>query len=855
VIILFLVLLRLVVADKQITRAISPRIVGGSDANPSRYPYFTWLRMDKLTCAGSLIWEDIVLTAGHCLIPGATVTAYVNRTNRLEASEYEYERAVVDFRRHPDYTKSMFSVSETNDVMVYKLASRIDPGTGVKPVRLNSSPLQPLDGQLLTVMGLGRTSDTGQLATLLQDVDINKIEFNDCNDGDSFNGEIIDEAMICAGVTTGGKDACAGDSGAPLVLRGADPSQDVQMGLVSFGEGCAKVNFPGVYTRVSFYNDWIKASICEISSHPPTACPSSVTSAPARPNMRLPTTDVIAPAPPSVLPVPTSNVPSIHTGGTTISPTALSPSDMPSDPTLEQLCGNCFCIPQDSQCLKVQPGISQSFKASTINQYDSFVATNKITLQSSTVGDCYPFSDAVASQTTYAESTLPQCQRPSSKGVCAFVFENVGSGKLSNCTARRYSMQTFATESKVPANASITHQGPCGVCSSAQDLAARMKTLKTFHAEIATCQTVYSVLGKSFSALVSCLEQAGFTVECATLWAHFAATELDVCSSKCQGISGEPSSGNAPECALPDCLQCTADAFGTDMDRFAGRTMPNSGIIETVARPCPLIYPVVHDPCAGVNPSPTPSPTTSPTPRPTGFCFSGESIVQVKNKGDTRIDELHLGDHILVDQTGTFEPIYSFGHRSETQLAQFLRLYPSMLEVSSDHMVFVVNKGAIPASMVQVGDKLVGGDAVSSITKVSRRGIFAPFTPSGTLVVNGVVASSYVSFQDSDVLLIGSLATPLRYQWLAHAFQVPHKIWCYHRAQCEKEKSTERGVSTWVQIPLSCAHWILAQRPIVMVTFLVPAVFLLTILALVDVMLLHPFLSMSVFTLAALRLR
>ena len=80
-------------------------------------------------------------------------------------------------------------------------------------------------------------------------------------------------------------------------------------------------------------------------------------------------------------------------------------------------------------------------------------------------------------------------------------------------------------------------------------------------------------------------------------------------------------------------------------------------------------------------------------------------------------------------------------------------------------MVFVMNKGAIPASMVQVGDKLVGGAAVSSITKVTHRGIFAPSTPSRILVVNGVVASSYVSFQESDVLDIGSCfqSTPKKY--------------------------------------------------------------------------------------------
>jgi hypothetical protein len=90
--------------------------------------------------------------------------------------------------------------------------------------------------------------------------------------------------------------------------------------------------------------------------------------------------------------------------------------------------------------------------------------------------------------------------------------------------------------------------------------------------------------------------------------------------------------------------------------------------------------------------------------------------------------------------------------------------------------------------MVKVGDVLDTVDGkearVIVIQKVVRTGLYAPFTPSGTLVVNGLKASSFVSFQDSDVLKIGNYRTPFSFQRLAQTFEFPHRMVCYHFGTC-----------------------------------------------------------------------
>ena len=72
-----------------------------------------------------------------------------------------------------------------------------------------------------------------------------------CNDNYGLFGGIVVEDMICAGEE--GLDSCQGDSGGPLMCE----NQTVQCGIVSWGVGCAFDGFPGVYTEVSAYIDWI----------------------------------------------------------------------------------------------------------------------------------------------------------------------------------------------------------------------------------------------------------------------------------------------------------------------------------------------------------------------------------------------------------------------------------------------------------------------------------------------------------------------------------------------------------------------------------------------------------------------
>jgi hypothetical protein len=155
------------------------------------------------------------------------------------------------------------------------------------------------------------------------------------------------------------------------------------------------------------------------------------------------------------------------------------------------------------------------------------------------------------------------------------------------------------------------------------------------------------------------------------------------------------------------------------------------------------------------------------------------------------------------------------------------------LEITEDHMVFVEGNHAIPASSISVGDKLIlattDGDvatvveAVEEIHKVVRKGAFAPFTPSGTIVVNNVKASSFITLQkDSDILMVAGVSTGLTFQWLAHTFEFPHRIWCYHLGSCSDEVYTANGISTWVALPHAMSRWFVGQGALLQVIASVP---------------------------------
>lgn len=253
---------------------------------------------------------------------------------------------------------------------------------------------------------------------------------------------------------------------------------------------------------------------------------------------------------------------------------------------------------------------------------------------------------------------------------------------------------------------------------------------------------------------------------------------------------------------------------------------------------------VSDTPAPTISMATTDFPEAAPTPSPAGnfACFSGETTVVVKGKGLTTMKDLKIGDHVLTSVTAeeSYQLVYSFGHRTTKIPGEYMQLLPSMLEISPDHMVFLEGKGAVPATVIQVGDRLADGMPVTDIRMVNRTGMYAPFTTSGTVVVNGVLASSYIAFHDSPMLMIGPVSTGLSYQWLAHTFQLPHRIYCYHLGICEKEHYTATGISEWASRPLQIMVWFLSQHLMLQCLLLIPLLTMASLLAFVETVIHFP---------------
>jgi secreted trypsin-like serine protease len=229
-----------------------PRIIGGEPADFGEYPFMVALLFepsagsdfDKQYCGGSLISSRWVLTAAHCvdfLESPDEVAVAVSRTN-LDSAEGE-RVDVRAFYVHPDYDPNVISP----DVALLRLAR---PVTGIEPIELADASDDTFEaaGTMLTVIGWGNTSTTGQASfpDALREVVVPVVDDTTCDT--AYHGFVTVETQLCAGQK--GIDSCGGDSGGPLFAT-TSSGDDVQVGIVSYGIGCAKQRYPGVYTEVN----------------------------------------------------------------------------------------------------------------------------------------------------------------------------------------------------------------------------------------------------------------------------------------------------------------------------------------------------------------------------------------------------------------------------------------------------------------------------------------------------------------------------------------------------------------------------------------------------------------------------
>lgn len=248
---LFLLLLAVFYASGE---SASPYVIGGSTAQRFQSSHTVHLNFKTsgiFFCGGSLINEQWVVSAAHCYQPANSFYVVAGDYDQQEDDGSEVNTEVELVAVHPMYVKQTHDF----DVMLVKLKSKVSFNDAIQPVKLPEPMEVPQNETLCQVCGWGNVIMTqgNFYPERLRCVDVSFIDSQACDV--MYSGQISD-SMLCFGDDrNGGKDACDGDSGGPVVCNG------ILHGVVSWGYGCANPVFPGVYGKLSVMIDWIESVI------------------------------------------------------------------------------------------------------------------------------------------------------------------------------------------------------------------------------------------------------------------------------------------------------------------------------------------------------------------------------------------------------------------------------------------------------------------------------------------------------------------------------------------------------------------------------------------------------------------
>lgn len=234
---------------------INLRIINGSKvpSNDSTWQFIVAVNTNQgLSCGGSLIAPQWVLTAAHC-------TEGFPKIKNVTSGSYSLtiggQNIIVDQQiPHPEYD----SFTVDNDIALLRLAQPVTSVSAISLYRGNALN----SGVMTQVAGWGNTEiDGANYPNDLMEVNLPVIDFNICNNSYQNDGTFLTQNMFCAGYMDGHKDSCQGDSGGPLIVEQL-PGEFQLAGVVSFGgsteQACGAPNYPGVYTRVNNYIEWIE---------------------------------------------------------------------------------------------------------------------------------------------------------------------------------------------------------------------------------------------------------------------------------------------------------------------------------------------------------------------------------------------------------------------------------------------------------------------------------------------------------------------------------------------------------------------------------------------------------------------
>ncbi|KAF3693267.1 Suppressor of tumorigenicity 14 protein -like protein [Channa argus] len=235
------------------------RIVGGQNAEEGEFPWQVSLQVKSYghVCGATIISPQWLVTAAHCVQddtkirfsqPG-TWEAHLGLHNQQQIGSSVVKRNLKRIIPHPNYNSYTFD----NDIALMELDSPVPYSEYIKPICMPAATHDFPAGNTVWITGWGATREGGSAATVLQKAQVRIINSTVCN---SLMGGAITSRMLCAGVLTGGVDACQGDSGGPL--SSPTGTRMFLAGVVSWGDGCARRNKPGIYTTVTKFRGWIK---------------------------------------------------------------------------------------------------------------------------------------------------------------------------------------------------------------------------------------------------------------------------------------------------------------------------------------------------------------------------------------------------------------------------------------------------------------------------------------------------------------------------------------------------------------------------------------------------------------------
>lgn len=246
---------------------VTYRIVGGMMAHPGAWPSMAPIYNRKFAegrtpfCGAAIIDTNWALTAAHCVYQREAKDLFVRENTNLAGEGHQIDVTGIiineNYSPHPPL----------NDVALLQLA---EPAQSPRQLLMRSQLGHELlkEGALLTVIGYGLVTaqpvdkpekfNTGSPSGHLLQVDIPLISHEQCIK--TYGAASITDATICVGTREGGTDSCQGDSGGPLYVHDR-MQQPVQVGVVSWGEGCAQPGKYGVYASVGYFEKWIRLHV------------------------------------------------------------------------------------------------------------------------------------------------------------------------------------------------------------------------------------------------------------------------------------------------------------------------------------------------------------------------------------------------------------------------------------------------------------------------------------------------------------------------------------------------------------------------------------------------------------------